>query len=88
MGFLTTQEPWRERGRAASRRRYLREHIERTRAESGCISFAVTSTGDPLTWSVEERIESARASDLHRQRVARSDSNSQLTNSFGSSCAR
>lgn len=51
---------------------HLPEHIRLTRAEAGCISFAVTPTADPLVWSVEERFEDQRVFELHQRRVAAS----------------
>jgi quinol monooxygenase YgiN len=52
---------------------HLSEHIKLTRNESGCISFVVAPTGDPLIWSVEERFENQRAFELHQKRVAGSE---------------
>lgn len=52
---------------------HLPEHIERTRAELGCVSFVVTPTGGPLVWSVEERFEDERVFKLHQERVAGSE---------------
>lgn len=51
---------------------HLREHIERTVAEPGCVSFSVTPTDDPWVWSVEERFEDQRAFALHQDRVTSS----------------
>jgi quinol monooxygenase YgiN len=52
---------------------YLPDHIKLTRAEAGCISFAVAKTRDPLVWSVEERFEDQRVFELHQRRVAGSE---------------
>ena len=52
---------------------HLPEHIERTRAERGCVSFTVTPTSDPLIWRVEERFSDQRVYELHQQRVASSE---------------
>lgn len=52
---------------------HLPEHIERTRAEPGCVSFVVTAARDPLVWSVEERFEDERVFKLHQERVAGSE---------------
>jgi quinol monooxygenase YgiN len=52
---------------------HLPGHIERTRAESGCISFIVALTTDPLVWSVEERFEDEQVFRLHQERVAGSE---------------
>ncbi|CNE21234.1 putative quinol monooxygenase [Yersinia mollaretii] len=34
--------------------RILPEHVRLTLEESGCISFQVAATSDPLVWTVEE----------------------------------
>ena len=47
-------------------------HIMLTRAEAGCVSFSVTSTGDPLVWQVDEHFRDAVAFRLHQDRVAAS----------------
>lgn len=52
---------------------HLPEHIERTRAEPGCLSFTVTPSDDPLIWMVEERFEDRRVFELHQKRVAGSE---------------
>jgi quinol monooxygenase YgiN len=52
---------------------HLPEHISRTRAEPGCISFEVTRTPDPLVWQVEERFEDEVAFTTHQDRVTRSE---------------
>lgn len=49
---------------------HLPRHIELTRAESGCVEFAVVSTEDPLIWRVVERFADQAAFDAHRRRVA------------------
>ena len=54
-------------------RRHLPEHIERTRAEPGCVAFRVTPTEDPLIWSVEESFTDQRVFELHQARVADSE---------------
>jgi len=51
---------------------HLPDHIARTRAEPGCISFTVTLTDDPLIWTVDERFEDRPAFDRHQKRVAHS----------------
>ncbi|WIB65726.1 antibiotic biosynthesis monooxygenase [Curtobacterium sp. MCBD17_040] len=53
-------------------RLHLPDHLRRTRAEAGCRSFDVTETGDPLSWSVEERFADQQAFELHQARVASS----------------
>ena len=47
-------------------------HIMLTQAEAGCVSFSVTSTGDPLVWQVDEHFRDAVAFRLHQDRVAAS----------------
>ena len=51
----------------------LPEHIELTRAESGCLSFEVAATDDPLTWIVEEHFASEAAFAAHQARVTGSE---------------
>ena len=53
--------------------RHLPEHIELTRAETGCLSFEVTPTADPMVWAVDEHFANEHAFRLHRERTA--DSN-------------
>lgn len=48
----------------------LPAHITATRAESGCLSFEVTPTGDPSVWEVSELFDGADAFARHQQRVA------------------
>ena len=52
---------------------YLPAHVELTRAEPGCLAFAVTPAEDPLVWDVEELFTDAGAFALHQQRVAASE---------------
>jgi quinol monooxygenase YgiN len=52
---------------------HLPDHIERTRAEPGCLSFSVAPTDDPFVWSVDEEFEDERAFVLHQERVAGSE---------------
>lgn len=54
-------------------RESLPAHIALTRAESGCLSFEVTQTADPLVWSVAERFVDANAFKAHQARAAASD---------------
>lgn len=58
---------------------HLPKHIERTRAEPGCASFAVEQTDDPLIWTVEERFEDQHVFKLHQERVADSEWGRQTT---------
>jgi quinol monooxygenase YgiN len=48
---------------------YLPDHIRRSRAEPGCLSFEVTRTTDPLVWQVEECFATRIALDAHRMRT-------------------
>ena len=50
-------------------RRYLPEHIRLTKEQSGCLSFEVKETADPLIWSVEERFTSQQTFDMHQART-------------------
>ncbi len=52
---------------------HLPQHIELTRAEPGCISFAVDATEDPWVWSVDEEFEDAASFRAHQERVRDSD---------------
>lgn len=58
---------------AATVVRLLPEHIARTRAEGGCLSFEVTPSSDPLVWNVEERFGSEGAFRSHQERIAASE---------------
>ncbi|GAB2475000.1 antibiotic biosynthesis monooxygenase [Xylanimonas ulmi] len=53
-------------------RAHLAQHVELTRAESGCVSFAVEPTADPLIWTVDEEFADADAFAAHQARVAAS----------------
>ncbi|WP_156760299.1 putative quinol monooxygenase [Microbacterium karelineae] len=53
--------------------RHLPAHIELTRAEPGCVSFAVEQTADPLVWAVAERFADRDAFSSHQERVAASE---------------
>lgn len=53
--------------------RQLPLHIELTRAEPGCISFAVVPTDDPMVWQVDELFQHAASFAVHQQRVAGSE---------------
>lgn len=46
----------------------LPDHVALTRAEPGCLAFAVTEVG-PLTWRVEERFHDRAAFDAHQERT-------------------
>lgn len=53
--------------------RYLDEHRRLTREESGCLSFDVTATADPLIWKVEELFSSKEAFNAHQLRTKSSE---------------
>jgi quinol monooxygenase YgiN len=48
-------------------------HIALTMAEPGCLSFSVTSTDDPLIWTVDESFTDQDAFDAHQTRTRASD---------------
>lgn len=48
-------------------RQYLPEHKELTREETGCVSFEVTETADPMIWKVEELLQTRLPSTLTRK---------------------
>ena len=50
-------------------RQYLPKHSELTRAETGCVSFEVTETTDPLIWKVEELFTNQATFDAHQKRT-------------------
>jgi len=54
-------------------RAHLPEHIRLSRAESGCLSFDVSPTDDPLIWSVQERFTDQAAFDTHQTRTRASE---------------
>lgn len=54
-------------------RRHLSRHIELTRAEDGCLHFAVLETDDPLVWSVSEIFADEASFTLHQERVRSSE---------------
>lgn len=51
----------------------LPRHIELTRAEEGCVSFAVEQSDNRWVWDVSERFKDARSFDLHQERVQASE---------------
>jgi quinol monooxygenase YgiN len=53
--------------------RQLPLHVELTRAEPGCLSFAVAPTEDPLVWQVDELFQDAESFATHQHRVAGSE---------------
>jgi len=58
---------------AATVARLLPAHIALTRAEPGCISFAVERSDDPLIWNVEELFSDADTFRAHQARAATSE---------------
>lgn len=58
---------------AARVRASLPAHIALTRAETGCLSFEVLQTADPLVWSVTERFTDKAAFDAHQTRASASE---------------
>jgi quinol monooxygenase YgiN len=52
---------------------HLPRHVKLTRAESGCLSFDVTPTADPMVWMVAEHFADEHAFTLHQERVSRSE---------------
>ena len=52
---------------------HLPQHLRLTRAEPGCLAFAVTPTADPLVWQVEESFADAAAFHAHQARTRASD---------------
>jgi quinol monooxygenase YgiN len=67
---LTGQLVCKTADEAAAVVRHLPEHLKLTRAESGCLSFDVDPTADPMVWNVAERFENERVFTLHQLRVA------------------
>ena len=57
---------------AARVRASLPLHIALTRAETGCLSFEVLQTADPMVWSVAERFIDSAAFEAHQTRAAAS----------------
>lgn len=55
-------------------RKHLPTHIEKSRAEPGCLRFDVTQDStDPLVWHVSEAFTSQEAFDAHQARTRSSD---------------
>lgn len=50
-------------------RAFLPEHIRLSRAEPGCLGFAVLPTADPLVWQVDESFVDAPAFEAHQSRT-------------------
>ena len=58
---------------AAAVRELLPEHIAKSRAESGCLSFDIRRTHKPLVWQVDEVFADAAAFKAHQERAAASE---------------
>ncbi|MCF1708933.1 antibiotic biosynthesis monooxygenase [Tabrizicola sp. J26] len=54
-------------------RLHLPNHERLSRAEPGCLCFAVTPTDDPLVWRVEELFADRAAFDHHQIRTRASE---------------
>ncbi|MGI6879101.1 putative quinol monooxygenase [Microbacterium sp. gxy059] len=63
----------RDEADAAAVRAHLAKHVRLTRAEPGCLAFAVDPTDDPLVWEVRERFADAEAFAAHQARVRESE---------------
>ena len=50
-------------------RQYLPEHKELTKEETGCVSFEVTETADPMIWKVEKPFTNQATFDAHQKRT-------------------
>ncbi|MEN4798241.1 MULTISPECIES: putative quinol monooxygenase [Pantoea] len=50
-------------------RQYFPEHKELTREETGCVSFEVRDTTNPLIWKVEELFTNQTTFDGHQKRT-------------------
>ena len=57
----------------ATVQRFLARHVELTRAEPGCVSFAVEPTTDPRVWQVDAVFTDPAAFRLHQERVRTSE---------------
>ena len=51
----------------------LPEHIRRSRASAGCLSFSVLPQEDGLTWAVDETFADRAAFQAHQARTVASD---------------
>ncbi|HHW35027.1 MAG TPA: antibiotic biosynthesis monooxygenase [Paracoccus solventivorans] len=52
---------------------HVEDHVASSRAEPGCLYFAISQTEDPLVWQVEELFWDEAALEAHRARTAASD---------------
>ena len=53
--------------------RLLPDHIRRSRASAGCLSFTVLPREDGLTWAVDETFAGRAAFQAHQARTVASD---------------
>ena len=53
-------------------RQHLAEHIRLSRSESGCLSFDVSETDDPMVWDVQESFRTREDFDAHQTRTRQS----------------
>ena len=53
--------------------RLLPDHIRRSRASAGCLSFTVLPQPDGLTWAVDETFADRAAFQAHQARTVASD---------------
>jgi quinol monooxygenase YgiN len=53
-------------------RRHAPDHVRLTRAEPGCLSFAIDATDDPLVFEVLESFRDRAAFDAHQARTRES----------------
>ena len=51
---------------------HLPEHVALSRAEPGCLYFAIDQTVDPMIWQIEELFADQAALDAHNARMATS----------------
>ena len=52
---------------------HVQDHVAASRAEPGCLYFAISQSDDPLVWLVEELFADEAALASHRARVADSE---------------
>ena len=50
-------------------RLHLPQHLALTRAEPGCLTFAVDATEDPMVWEVIEAFRDRASFDAHQART-------------------
>lgn len=48
---------------------HLPEHVALSRAEPGCLYFAIDQTADPMVWQIEELFADEAALDAHKARM-------------------